>query len=79
MQNTNRYPKVYRIANEYVQAILGYEGKNMRATEAYNAVSAIAKENGWNAEMREKVWNSELRYAFKFWDVPVSQLMACNS
>jgi len=77
MKNT-RNAEVYKVASKYAQALLGYKNAHMRATEAYNAVSAIAKKNGWTLKERESVWNSELRYALKFWDVPVENLMAFN-
>ena len=79
MKNNNeRYPEVYRIASEYALAMLGYEGHNMRPTEAFNLRRAIAKRLGWSADKIEQVWNNELRYALRFWDVSVADLMACN-
>ena len=78
MKNVKRYPEVYRIASEYTLALLGYEGHNMRPTEAHTAVREIARKLGWSSEKREQIWSFELRCAFQMWDVPISELMACS-
>ena len=75
---TTRNHEIYRVASEYARTILGYETASMSATQAFNAVRAIARANNWTLEHRESVWNTELKYALRFWNVSTADLMACN-
>lgn len=79
MKSTKRYPEVYRKASEYAKWLLHYPNADFDCTDAYNFRVRYAKENGLSYAEREAIWNQELRYALKFWDVSVSQLMACNA
>ena len=79
MKNIERFPEVYRIASKYALAVLGYEGENMRATEAYNLRREIGKRTGWSFSKTEEIWDTELKFALRFWDVPIEVLMANNA
>lgn len=79
MKNIKRYPEFYRIANKYARFVLGYENENMTSDKAFSLRCEVEKKLGLDAIEGYEIWMNELSYALKFWDVPVSELMACNS